>query len=103
MSFRNCFLFAVRKYVRLCDAVEKYNKRERKQDWYKNTIDNKELADDSGRIVEQVFFYGDKDGKAYFPGFMNSFSSKEWSISVKPEWAEIRSLRNSKIRIYANC
>lgn len=66
------------------------------------TIDNKDLSDDSGRIVQQVFFYGDEDGKAYFPGFINSFPAKDWSITMKPEWAEIKSRRGKKIWIYAN-
>jgi hypothetical protein len=64
-------------------------------------IDNKELEDDSGRIVEQVFFYGDKDGIDFFPKFRNSFSSKEWKLTTKPEWLEIKSLKG-KISIYAN-
>ena len=64
-------------------------------------IDKSSLADDSGRIIEQVFFYGDEDGKLYFPQFLNSFSLKEWKITQKPEWVEIRSLK-SNIWIYAN-
>lgn len=60
------------------------------------------LADDSGRIVEQVFFYGDKDGIGVFSGFVNSFSRKDWSVTMKPEWVEIKSLRGKKIWIFAN-
>lgn len=59
------------------------------------------LQDDSGRIVQQVFFYGDEDGKNIFQVFLNSFSSKEWKIFQKDEWVEIRSL-NGKVLIYAN-
>ena len=64
-------------------------------------IDKKELQDDSGRIIQQVFFYGDEDGKLYFTPFLNSFSSKEWKIVKKSEWVEIKSLKGN-IWIYAN-
>ena len=65
-------------------------------------IDAPALADDSGRIIEQVFFYGDKDGIGVFSGFVNSFSRKDWSVNMKPEWVEIKSLRGKKIWIFAN-
>jgi len=65
-------------------------------------IEPTDLADDSGRIVEQVFFYGDKDGIGVFSGFVNSFSRKDWSVTMKPEWVEIKSLRGRKIWIFAN-
>lgn len=64
-------------------------------------IDNKALQDDSGRIVQQVFFYGDEDGKAYFPAFLNSFSAKDWRIIQNKEWVEIRSLKG-KVFVFAN-
>ena len=66
------------------------------------SIENKYLRDDSGRIVQQVFFYGDEDGKTNFAGFMNSFNTKEWKITQLKEWVEIRSLKGKKIWIYAN-
>ena len=65
------------------------------------SIDNKYLTDDSGRIVQQVFFYGDEDGKMNYSGFIRSFSLKEWKITTLKEWVEIRSLK-SKVWIYAN-
>jgi len=64
-------------------------------------VDNKYLTDDSGRIVQQVFFYGDGDGKTNYTGFINSFSPNEWKITTKPEWVEIKSLKG-KVWIYAN-
>lgn len=66
-----------------------------------NEVRPADLEDDSGRIVQQVFFYGDDDGKKIFQSFLNSFSSKEWSVKQKPEWVEITSLRG-KVFIYAN-
>jgi hypothetical protein len=66
------------------------------------SIDNSYLADDSGRIVQQVFFYGDDDGKLYYRNFINSFSRKDWDVNIKNEWVEIRSLKGKKVWIYAN-
>ena len=64
-------------------------------------ISNKELQDDKGRIVQQVFFYGDEDGKTFFPPFVNSFSAKEWKVTHKKEWVEITSLKGN-VFVYAN-
>jgi len=67
------------------------------------TLENKELADDSGRIIQQVFFYGDDDGKLFFNSFLASFSDKkQWQTTIKKEWVEIRSVKGQKMWIYAN-
>ena len=66
------------------------------------SIDNKYLTDASGRIIQQVFFYGDEDGKTNYTGFIKSFSSKEWKITPQKEWVEIKSLQGKKVLIYAN-
>ena len=66
------------------------------------SIDNKYLTDASGRIIQQVFFYGDEDGKTNYTGFINSFSSKEWKITPQKEWVEIKSMQGKKVLIYAN-
>lgn len=64
-------------------------------------VSNNSLKDDKGRIVQQVFFYGDEDGKTFFPGFVNSFSAAEWAITNKAEWVEIKS-RKGNVIIFAN-
>ena len=64
-------------------------------------IENKDMRDDSGRIIQQVYWYGDKDGKTFFPSFINSFSAKEWIITPKAEWYEIKS-RKGNVWVYAN-
>ncbi len=66
------------------------------------TVNYNYLADDSGRIIEQVFFYGDKDGKASYASFLTSFPRNEWSITQKSEWTEIKSTKGKPILIYAN-
>lgn len=64
-------------------------------------IENKQMQDDSGRIIQQVYWYGDKDGKTFFPSFINSFSQKEWTITSNSEWYEIKS-KKGNVWIYAN-
>ena len=66
------------------------------------SLNNKYISDDSGRIIQQVFFYGDDDGKNFFPAFVNSFNLKDWKITKKKEWVEIKSLKGKKVWIYAN-
>jgi hypothetical protein len=67
------------------------------------SVDYKQIADDTGRVVQQVFFYGDDDGKAFFPRFVNSFTDKSiWQIIPKAEWVEIKSIKGNKVSIYVN-
>jgi hypothetical protein len=67
------------------------------------SIDNKVLMDDSGRIVQQVFFYGDEDGKNFFPPYINAFSGKEWKVNnTLKEWVEIKSAGSQKVWTYVN-
>ncbi|MEO5651101.1 MAG: hypothetical protein ABIR03_14420 [Ginsengibacter sp.] len=66
------------------------------------TVDNNYLSDDSGRIVELVFFYGDKDGKESYASYLTSFPRNEWNITVKKEWVEIKSIKGKRVWIYAN-
>jgi hypothetical protein len=64
-------------------------------------VANKYMQNDKGKIVQQVFFYGDKDGKTFYPGFRNSFSSKEWKVTDKKEWMEAASIKGNVI-LFAN-
>jgi hypothetical protein len=66
------------------------------------TVNYNYLADDSGRIIEQVFFYGDKDGKSSYASYLTSFPHTDWSITEKKEWIEIKSKKGKPISIYAN-
>lgn len=67
------------------------------------TLDNKAIADDSGRIVQQVFFYGDEDGKQFFPRYIAEFNSKDWKVNnSNKEWVEIKSAKDGKNIIYVN-
>lgn len=73
------------------------------------TIDYRSLADDSGRVIEQVFFYGDKDkdGQNSYADFMSLFRTRpgtrpEWKITENPQWTTITSVRGKPVLIFAN-
>src|SRR5580765_2690998 len=63
---------------------------------------NKTMLDDSGRIIIQQFFYGDKDGKGIFNSFLNSFSNANWKISYAEKWAVVSSTKGVPVKIYSN-
>lgn len=63
------------------------------------------LLDDSGRVVQQVFFYGDedKDGQHSFESFMKMFKGKpEWKIESNENWVSIVSTKGKPVWIFAN-
>lgn len=67
--------------------------------------DYSQLLDDSGRVVQQVFFYGDedKDGQHSYENFMKMFrNTKEWKVSQNDEWTSIQSLKGKPVWIFAN-
>jgi hypothetical protein len=66
------------------------------------TVDYNRLAGDTGMVVEQVFFYGDKDGKASYREFLTSFPANEWRITQNKEWIEIKSIKGKPVLIFAN-
>ncbi|MHB1921522.1 MAG: hypothetical protein ACYCOO_04730 [Chitinophagaceae bacterium] len=62
----------------------------------------KSLIDDSaGRVYEEVFFYGDKDGVASYQSFMTDFPASDWRVVKKPYWVTITSTRGKPVTIYA--
>jgi hypothetical protein len=60
------------------------------------------LKDDSGAVVQQVFFYGDKDGKGVFNSYVNGFGAPEWKVTRSEYWVEIKSIKGKPVIIYAN-
>jgi hypothetical protein len=73
------------------------------------SVDYNSLTDDSGRVVQQVFFYGDKDkdGQNSYLDFMSLFRAKphvrpEWKIIENPQWVTISSIRGKPVLILAN-
>jgi hypothetical protein len=72
-------------------------------------VDYHSLADDSGRVVEQVFFYGDKDkdGQNSYADFMALFHARpgtkpEWKVTENPQWTTITSIKGRPVLIFAN-
>lgn len=65
-------------------------------------VDYKDLVDDSGRVIQQVFFYGDKDGKESYANFMTMFTGSDWKVKKNADWTEIKSAKGKPVYIYAN-
>ncbi len=66
-------------------------------------VDYNSIADDSGRVVQHVFFYGDEDGIISFRNFMGMFNGKpEWKVVTGKEWVTITSIKGKPYTIYAN-
>lgn len=67
--------------------------------------DYKSLTDDSGRVIQQVFFYGDedKDGQMSYDNFMGMFRTKgEWKVQTNENWSTITSTKGKPVWIFAN-
>jgi hypothetical protein len=63
----------------------------------------KSMMNDSGKVIMQVFFYGDKDGQGIFKGFVGMFSNANWKIDgSNKQWVTITSAKGNPVTIYAN-
>ncbi|HKB45098.1 MAG TPA: hypothetical protein VKC90_11935 [Chitinophagaceae bacterium] len=60
------------------------------------------LVNDSGRVVMQVFFYGEKSDMEIFTGFVDMFRNANWKITANPLWVCITSAKGKPVSIYAN-
>ena len=61
------------------------------------------MTDASGKVIMQVFFYGDKDGQGIFPGFLGLFTNSNWQIDrSNQQWVTITSAKGKPVVIYAN-
>lgn len=69
-------------------------------------VDYNSLMDDSGRVVQQVFFYGDedKDGQVSYANYLSLFRGRaEWKITDNnADWIMIRSTKGKPVWIFAN-
>lgn len=57
---------------------------------------------DSGRVIIQVFFYGDKDGRGNYANFVPKFPASLWKRSETKQWISFASLKGKPIVVYAN-
>lgn len=62
----------------------------------------RQLANDSGIVYQQVFFFGDEDGKGVFNSYVNGFSPNDWKVKREDKWVEISSIKGKPVVIYAN-
>ena len=71
------------------------------------SVNYNSLTDDSGRVIQQVFFYGDedKDGQHSYDDFLRLFLKKpEWKVTMNStkEWVMIQSVKGKPVWIFAN-
>ncbi|RPD38769.1 hypothetical protein [Chitinophaga barathri] len=67
-----------------------------------NHVEFKDLPSDSGRIYQQVFFYGDEDGISSYASFMGNFPRGDWSVTKNKYWTTISSIKGKPTTIFAN-
>ncbi len=60
------------------------------------------LVDDSGVVYQQVYFYGDEDGKVSYQNFIPAFRDGKWKITSEKYWTRIASTSGKPVVIYAN-
>ncbi|MEO6313437.1 MAG: hypothetical protein ABIU63_17560 [Chitinophagaceae bacterium] len=69
------------------------------------SVDYNSLTSDSGRVVQQVFFYGDedKDGQNSYSNFKALFAGRpEWKMSENESWLSVKSVKGKSVWIFAN-
>ena len=68
-----------------------------------NKVQFKDMANDSGVVYQQVFFFGDDDGEKSYNSFMDGFKNeKVWHVDTNQYWTTIASVTGKKIVVYAN-
>lgn len=66
-------------------------------------VDYKSLVNDSNKVIVQVFFYGDKDGKMNYADFVSKINkSGAWKIYQTPQWITAVNTKGKPVYIYAN-
>lgn len=61
------------------------------------------LTSDSGVVYEQVFFYGDEDGKMSLSSFLGAINKdKGWKMTSDKYWMKFTSTVGKPVEIYAN-
>jgi hypothetical protein len=60
------------------------------------------LEDKDGKIVQQVFIYGDKDGMGTYNGYLSLYQNNKWKIEKNKYWATVTSTGKVPIVVYIN-
>jgi hypothetical protein len=67
------------------------------------SISYKTLAGDSaGRVIMQVFFYGDKDGRFNYSNFVPQFPTSQWKREENKYWIKFSSIKGKPVWVFAN-
>jgi hypothetical protein len=69
-----------------------------------NKVRYKDLANDSGIVYQQEFFFGDEDGQNSYASYLLEFKKdKNWRVDTTNKlWTVVSSIKGKKIVIYAN-
>ena len=60
-------------------------------------------SDSGGKVVMQVFFYGDKDGKMSWDGFAREMAASAWKkVEDNKHWVAYTSVKGKPLLVYAN-
>jgi hypothetical protein len=59
-------------------------------------------GDSSKKVIVQVFFYGDQDGRNIFQGYLRQFGAGAWKKAETKDWVSFTSLKGKPMVIYAN-
>jgi hypothetical protein len=63
---------------------------------------NKLMRNDSGKIIIEQYFYGDKDGNNIFNSFLSGFRNANWKITSNDKWVLVSSTKGVPVKIYSN-
>lgn len=67
-----------------------------------NLVQYSNLANDSGIVYQQFFFYGDEDGKNSYASFLGNYRDGKWKVTNSKYWSTITSTSGKPVVIYAN-
>lgn len=66
------------------------------------SVPNSSLRNEKGEVIQQVFFYGDDDGKMSYANFVPLFRNSTWKTEQNQYWIKFTSTGKNKVIIYAN-
>lgn len=66
------------------------------------SVPNQSLRNSKGEVIQQVFFYGDDDGKMSYQNFVPLFRNNQWTTEQNEYWIKFTSKGPNKVIIYAN-
>lgn len=68
-----------------------------------NLVPYRSMVGDTNIVFEQIFFYGDEDGKMSYASFMANFKDGNWKVTNENKyWTKIESVTGRPTVIYAN-